>query len=244
MRMGDLKAGWAVVGNDGRRLGTVQHADQDYLLVSRGAFSDLLYVPASAIANVEHELVHLNLAKSEAEHMGWEQRPRDPDGAAPVRQLEPVDRATPAPPRVTPAPAPARATPAPASATPDVEDAGLSGIHVVVFTPAVAELRTFFRDTLGMPHVDAADGWPIFALPPAELAVHPAEVTGQEIYLMCENIEATLASLERKGVAVRRPVREEAWGFVAALSLPGGTDIAIYQPRHPSPLSAGSPRRA
>lgn len=84
--MADLKAGWAVVGNDGRRVGAVQDAGQDYLLVSRGAFSGHLYVPASAIANVEHEVVHLNLAKNEAEQMGWEQPPREPD--APVSTPE------------------------------------------------------------------------------------------------------------------------------------------------------------
>ncbi len=221
MRMADLKAGWAVVGNDGRRLGMVQHADQDYLLVSRGAFSDLLYVPASAIANVEHELVHLNLAKNEVEQMGWEQRPREPDTAATARQAEPV-------------------TPA----TPPADDAAISGIHAVVFTPAVAEVQAFFRDTLGMPHVDAGDGWLIFALPPAELAVHPAAVADQQIYLMCDDIEPTLASLERRGVTVRRPVREETWGFVTTLVLPGGTDLAIYQPKHSSPLSPGRARRA
>lgn len=89
MRMADLRAGWAVLGNDGRRLGTVKQADQDYLLVSRGAFSSNLYVPASAIANVEHEVVHLNLAKNEAEQMGWEQPPREPDapGAPPPADL-------------------------------------------------------------------------------------------------------------------------------------------------------------
>jgi Uncharacterized protein conserved in bacteria len=79
MRMASLKAGWAVVGNDGRRLGTVQQVGQDYLLTSRGAFSSHLYVPASAIANVEHDVVHLNLAKREAEQMGWEQPPRNED---------------------------------------------------------------------------------------------------------------------------------------------------------------------
>jgi hypothetical protein len=85
MRMADLKAGWAVVGNDGRRLGTVEDVGHNYLLVSRGAFSGHLYVPASAIANVEHEQVHLNLAKNEAAQMGWEQPPREPDapGSAP-----------------------------------------------------------------------------------------------------------------------------------------------------------------
>lgn len=77
--MTDLQAGWAVVGNDGRRLGTVQEAGQNYVLTSRGALTVPLYVPASAIANVENEMVHLNLAKNEAEQMGWEQPPREPD---------------------------------------------------------------------------------------------------------------------------------------------------------------------
>jgi hypothetical protein len=79
MRMADLKSGWAVVGNDGRRLGTVRAAGQDYVRTSRGAFAEDVYVPASAIANVEDEVVYLNLTKREAEEMGWEQAPRDQD---------------------------------------------------------------------------------------------------------------------------------------------------------------------
>ncbi len=79
MRMADLKAGWAVVGNDGRHLGPIQDVGQNYILVSTGGVSGHLYVPASAIANVEHEAVHLNVAKSDAEQMGWEQLPREQD---------------------------------------------------------------------------------------------------------------------------------------------------------------------
>lgn len=79
MRMADLRAGWAVVGNDGHRLGAVQDVGQNFVLVSRGAISGHLYVPASAIANVEHEMVHLNLPKDAAEQMGWEQPPREED---------------------------------------------------------------------------------------------------------------------------------------------------------------------
>ncbi len=92
MRMADLKAGWAVVGNDGRRLGTVQDVGQAFLLVSRGVFSGHLYVPASAIANVEHEVVHLNLAKNEAEQMGWEQPPREPDAPDSPPEADPLHR--------------------------------------------------------------------------------------------------------------------------------------------------------
>jgi hypothetical protein len=76
MRMTDLTRGWAVVGNDGRRVGTIREVGQNYVLVSRSAFSGDIYVPASAIANVENDVVHLNLAKREADAMGWEQPPR------------------------------------------------------------------------------------------------------------------------------------------------------------------------
>lgn len=77
--MTDLQAGWAVVGNDGRRLGTVQEVGQNYVLTSRGALITPLYVPASAIANVEHDMVYLNLTRNDAARMGWEQPPREPD---------------------------------------------------------------------------------------------------------------------------------------------------------------------
>jgi hypothetical protein len=79
MRMTDLKAGWAIVGNDGHPLGSVQAVGQNYVLASRGILAAPLHVPASAIANVEHEVVHLNLAKYEAEQMGWAEPPRVSD---------------------------------------------------------------------------------------------------------------------------------------------------------------------
>ena len=79
MRMTDLKAGWAIFGNDGRRFGTVQGVSQNYILASGTGLRGRLYVPASHIANVEHEVVYLNLAKREADEMGWEQPPRDQD---------------------------------------------------------------------------------------------------------------------------------------------------------------------
>jgi predicted enzyme related to lactoylglutathione lyase len=117
----------------------------------------------------------------------------------------------------------------------------ISGVHAIVFTPAVAEVRAFFRDVLDLPHVEAGGDWPIYALPPAELAVHPAALPGHEIYLMCDDLDATLASLEEHGVQVRRPVREEAWGLVSWIVLAEGTEIAIYQPKHPSPRPTRPP---
>jgi hypothetical protein len=76
MRMTDFRAGWAVVGNDGHRLGTIKDVGHDYVLISRSMFEADLYVPVSSIANVEHETIHLNLTREGALQMGWEQPPR------------------------------------------------------------------------------------------------------------------------------------------------------------------------
>lgn len=77
--MTDLRVGWAVLGNDGRRVGTIKDVGQNYILTSRPGFSPDLFIPVSSIANVEHETVHLNMTQQDAEQMGWEQEPRDDD---------------------------------------------------------------------------------------------------------------------------------------------------------------------
>ena len=87
MRMTDLKSGWAIVANDGHRFGTVESVGQNYILASKAGLPGRLYVPATHIANVEHEIVYLNLAKTEADQMGWEQPPRDQDAS----QTKPED---------------------------------------------------------------------------------------------------------------------------------------------------------
>jgi predicted enzyme related to lactoylglutathione lyase len=113
----------------------------------------------------------------------------------------------------------------------------ITGIHAIVFSPDAAKVRAFFADVLGMPSADAGGGWLIFALPPAELAVHPADGTSHhELYLMCDDIQATLAELRGKGVEVTRDVSDQGWGLLAAIRLPDGSEFAIYEPRHPSPL--------
>jgi hypothetical protein len=112
----------------------------------------------------------------------------------------------------------------------------ITGMHAVVFSPEAEKVRTFFADVLGMPSADAGGGWLIFALPPAELAVHP--VTGEtrhELYLMCDSIHATLAELRAKGAEVARDVSDQGWGLLAAVRLPDGSEFPIYEPRHPSP---------
>jgi len=94
--------------------------------------------------------------------------------------------------------------------------------------------RAFFKDVLGLDSVDSGGGWLIFALPPAEVAIHPTEETDHhELYLLCEDIEASAQELERRGVALKRPFDEARWGRVTEITLPGGGRIGLYQPKHP-----------
>jgi predicted enzyme related to lactoylglutathione lyase len=111
----------------------------------------------------------------------------------------------------------------------------ITGLHAIVFSPQAEKVRGFFADVLGMQSADAGGGWLIFALPPAELAVHPAEDSRHELYLMCDDIETTLTELKAKGAEVARDVSDQGWGLLAAIRLPDGSELPIYEPRHPSP---------
>jgi catechol 2,3-dioxygenase-like lactoylglutathione lyase family enzyme len=111
------------------------------------------------------------------------------------------------------------------------------GAHAIVFTRDAEADRAFFRDVLGFDSVDAGGGWLIFRLPPAELAAHPDAAGDREaLYLMCDDVVATVAELEAKGVEFARPVSDEGFGLLTALRLPGGGELGLYEPRHPSPL--------
>jgi predicted enzyme related to lactoylglutathione lyase len=110
----------------------------------------------------------------------------------------------------------------------------ITGVHAIVFSPEAEKVRAFFADVLELPSVDAGGGWLIFALPPAELAVHPADgATRHELYLMCDDIHATLADLRGKGVEVAQDVSDQGWGLLASVRLPDGSEFPVYQPRHP-----------
>jgi predicted enzyme related to lactoylglutathione lyase len=106
-----------------------------------------------------------------------------------------------------------------------------------MFSPDAEKVRAFFADVLDLRSADAGGGWLIFALPPAELAVHPAGEGRHELYLMCDDIHATLAGLQGKGAEVARDVSDQGWGLLASIRLPDGTEFPIYQPRHASPLT-------
>jgi catechol 2,3-dioxygenase-like lactoylglutathione lyase family enzyme len=110
------------------------------------------------------------------------------------------------------------------------------GAHVIVYSRDADADRAFFRDILGFPSVDAGHGWLIFALPPAEVAVHPTDGDGShELYFVCDDLAAEIAALAAKGVECS-DVEEARWGSVTKIRLPGGGEAGLYQPKHPLAL--------
>ena len=114
------------------------------------------------------------------------------------------------------------------------------GAHVIVYSKDAMADRAFLRDILGFASVDAGHGWLIFALPPAEVAVHPAEDDDRhELYFMCDDLRAEISTLREKGVRCSE-VQEARWGSVTKIRLPGGSEVGLYQPKHPSALARTS----
>ena len=118
------------------------------------------------------------------------------------------------------------------------------GAHVLLYTPEAEALRATFRDVFGWKHVDAGGGWLIFALPPAELGVHPAEGpthdsgVRHQLSLMCDDIDATVRELRAKGIDVQGEPTDEGYGVTITLKLPGGVEVMLYEPRHPVAIAA------
>jgi catechol 2,3-dioxygenase-like lactoylglutathione lyase family enzyme len=124
----------------------------------------------------------------------------------------------------------------------------ISGAHAIIYSKEAEADRAFLRDVLGLAHVDAGDGWLIFALPPAELAVHPSEKNNvHEFFFMVKDIHAFIKDMGDKGVPCD-PVESTSWGELTHIRLPGGGKVGVYQPRHASPKAnrgraIGSPGR-
>jgi hypothetical protein len=113
------------------------------------------------------------------------------------------------------------------------------GAHVIVYSKDPEADRAFFRDVLAFPFADAGQGWLIFALPPAEVAIHPSTANDvHELYLMCTDVHALIGTMKAKNIECS-PVDEQRWGSITRITLPGGGRIGVYQPKHPSPLDAG-----
>jgi len=117
----------------------------------------------------------------------------------------------------------------------------IDGAHVVLFVPDAAATRAFLRDVIGLSAIDAGDGWLIFALPSAEVAAHPTTgPVAHELYLTCDDLQATLADLRARGVELAEGPTERDWGVLVRLRLPGGGTIGLYEPRHPRPSGSAA----
>ena len=112
----------------------------------------------------------------------------------------------------------------------------INGAHVILYSKDAEADRAFFRDVLKFPSVDAGHGWLIFALPPSEAAFHDAEGNDRhELYFMCDTLKAEMESLAKKGVKCSE-VQEARWGSITKMRLPGGGEVGLYQPKHPTAL--------
>jgi len=115
----------------------------------------------------------------------------------------------------------------------------ITGVHALIYSPEADALRAALNEAMGWGNVDAGDGWPIFALPPAELGIHPDDKPHHEISLMCDDITSTVAELKAKGITFRGEPEQLRWGVVTTMVLPGGVEVMLYEPHHP--VAHGSP---
>jgi hypothetical protein len=118
----------------------------------------------------------------------------------------------------------------------------ITGAHSIIFSKNPDADRGFLREVLKLPNVDAGDGWLIFGLPPAEVAIHPSDANDvHELYLICDDIGAVTAELARHGIACS-PLESYHWGLLVRVTLPGGGKLGVYQPRHARPEPIPAPR--
>ena len=118
----------------------------------------------------------------------------------------------------------------------------ISGAHAIIYSTDADADRAFLRDVLGLSHVDVGGGWFIFSLPPSEVAVHPFDRNDRhELFLLVKDVEAFVSKMRRRKIAFT-PVRQEDWGRITEITLPGGGKLGVYQPRHASPPAKKSVR--
>lgn len=111
----------------------------------------------------------------------------------------------------------------------------INGAHAIIYSAAPEADRAFFRDVLSLPNVDVGDGWLIFGLPPAEVAVHPSGESGvHELYFMCDDVSAFVGDMTKRGIQCG-PIQDQGWGILTSVVLPGGGKLGVYQPRHARP---------
>ena len=117
------------------------------------------------------------------------------------------------------------------------------GAHSIIYSKRPEADRAFLLEVLGLPSVDVGGGWPIFGLPPAEVAVHPSDENDvHEFYLMCANIETFVKAMAAQDISCG-PVQDQGWGLLTQVMLPGGGKLGVYQPRHARPKTMAAPKR-
>ena len=114
----------------------------------------------------------------------------------------------------------------------------ISGAHVILYSQNAEADRNFINEIFGFGSVDGGGGWLIFRLPPAEIAFHPGDEFRHELFLMCDDLDATMANLQQRGAVFKGGVEDQRWGRLAHIELPGGGVLGIYQPKHPLPPPA------
>jgi predicted enzyme related to lactoylglutathione lyase len=120
----------------------------------------------------------------------------------------------------------------------------ITGIHTLIYATDADKVRAFFRDVLEFPSVDVGHGWMIFAMPPAELGIHPTDgAVYHELYLMCDDVKATVARLQRKGVQCAE-IRDVGWGSLTSVTIPGGAEIGLYEPRHKTAIGMSKAKKS
>jgi predicted enzyme related to lactoylglutathione lyase len=117
----------------------------------------------------------------------------------------------------------------------------ITGMHAIIYSKHAERVQTFLRDVVGLKWVDAGENWPIFAAPNFEIGVHPTEgEPSHELFLLCDDIDATLETFAKFGVETIDPIADRGWGLLARVRLPGGDEFGIYQARHASPYDRSS----
>jgi hypothetical protein len=115
----------------------------------------------------------------------------------------------------------------------------ITGAHVLLFSPEAEAVRATLRDVLRWDFVEARPGWLIFALPPAELGVHPSDSDGRhELWLICDDLAATVGELRAEGIEFEGEPAEEDFGTWIRMRLPGGVEVPLYEPKHPLAIDA------
>jgi len=116
----------------------------------------------------------------------------------------------------------------------------INGAHAIIYSSNADADRAFLRDVLKLAHVDVGGGWLIFALPPAEVAIHPGDENDvHELYLMCEDVERLISQMRGHAIACTA-VENLGWGLRTNVTLPGGGRLGVYQPRHERPPQAAA----